>query len=104
MQLHSKLLMAMGLAALMAGAVAGPARADDDDHWHHGWHEREWHGWHGWHRPGVVIYGGPRYVYAPPPPVIYEAPPPVVYEAPPPVYYAPPPSAALNVVVPLHFH
>ena len=91
MQLRSKILMAFGLAAVMAGAAAGPARADD-------W---RWHRYHEWHRPGVVVYGAPGY-YAPPG-YVYAPQPPVVYEAPPPVVYAPPPAPSLNVVVPLRF-
>jgi hypothetical protein len=92
--------MAFGLAALIGGTAAAPARADDDDwHGHHGWRHHEWRE-HEWRerRPYAYVYPSyPSYGYAyAPPPVIYAPPPP------PPVYYAPPPG--INFVFPIRIH
>jgi hypothetical protein len=98
------LIVLLGLP-LLAGTMAGSARADDHD-----WHDRDWHDrdrherewqereWrqHQWReRRPVAVYPDQYYGYAPPP---------VVY-APPPVVYAPPPGPpVLNFVFPLHIH
>ena len=104
------MVLALGAAALLAGAAA-PAFADDDDwrherrerhereewrdhHEHAEWRDREWHEWCLRH-PGAYAY--PGYVCpVPAPPTVYYAPPP----PPPAVIYTPPPS--LEIVVPFH--
>jgi hypothetical protein len=98
------LVVAVGAAALLVGASALPARADDDG-WRGRGHERREHEWreHEWreherrewceHHPYQCGYP-PGVYYAPPPPVVYAPPPP------PPVVYAPAPS--LDIVVPIH--
>jgi hypothetical protein len=99
-RLTRTLVLSLGVAALLGGIAAAPARADDDD-WHHERHERrerrehaqrEREAWCAYH-PGACGYPQ-RYVYAPPPPVVYAPPPP------PPVVFAPP--SGLNIVVPIH--
>jgi hypothetical protein len=100
------LATALGLAVLIGGTAAAPARADDDGwHRHQGWHEHEWRGhewreheWREHHRPYAYVYPSyPSYGYAyAPPPVIYAPPPP------PPVYYAPPPT--IDFVFPIRIH
>lgn len=99
------LIMAAGAAALLIGAGALPARADDDG-WRGRGHERREHEWreHEWreherrewceHHPYQCGYA-PGGIYYAPPPVVYAPPPP-----PPPVVYAPAPS--LDIVVPIH--
>src|SRR5579875_6726 len=98
-----KLMIAFAVAAALGAVAANPARADGDDHWHHGWHDHDrGHHW-GWYypRPYYGYYAPPVVVAPPPPPVVYAPPPPpVVYAPPPPVVYSPP---SLNVIVPLHF-
>ncbi|HZS82248.1 MAG TPA: hypothetical protein VFA50_05225 [Stellaceae bacterium] len=95
-------LAAAILFAAAAGALAMPARADEDgwrhrewrgQEWHEGWRHREWreHEWREHHRP--FAYWAPGYYYAPPP--VYYAPPPVVYAPP---VYAPP---SIDFVFPL---
>ena len=89
-----KVLLAVGVAVILGGAAALPARADDD--WRrHEWreHERHEHWRHEWCEHHPYRCGVPGYVYGyAPPPVVYAPPPP------PPVVYAPP---SLNVVIPL---
>ena len=92
------LVVAVGAGALLVGAGALPARADDDG-WRgrgHEWREHEWRERHEWceHHPYQCGYP-PGVYYAPPPPVVYAPAPP-----PPPVVYAPAPS--LDIIVPIH--
>jgi hypothetical protein len=103
------IVLALGAAALVAGA-GSVARADDDG-WHHGhgreyreseWREHEWREWC-FHHPGAYAYPGyycPVPMPPPPPAPVYYAPPP----PPPVVIYAPPPPppAGLEIVVPIH--
>lgn len=98
------LVLSAGMAALLAGITAAPARADDD--WRHReWreHERREHqlrerqAWCA-HHP-YACGRPPGYAYAPPPPPVVYTPAPTVYAAPPAVVYPP---AGLNIVVPIH--
>jgi hypothetical protein len=94
-----RLIIAVGVTALVGGIAASPAHADND-HWRHGheaWRDHRGHEWreHRWHEHhGYAVRAYPGYAYGYPPPVIY-APPPVVYA--PPVYAAP----SLSFVFPL---
>ncbi|HZB90679.1 MAG TPA: hypothetical protein VE397_04505 [Stellaceae bacterium] len=93
------LILSMGMAALLAGIAAAPARADDD--WRHReWREHQRREHMAWCAHHPYACGRPTgYVYAaPPPPVVY-APAPTVYAPPPAVVYPP---AGLNIVVPIH--
>ena len=78
------------LAAGVLMATVGPARADDDDHWHKGWHR----GWGYGPPPPAYYHRPPPAYYAPPPPPVYYVPPP-----PPPVVYGTP---GISVTIPLH--
>lgn len=92
------LVTACSAVALLSGAGALPARADDD-----GWRGRG-HG-HEWRAPTVIYESAPPtvvYQQAPPAVVYQPAPPPVVYEpAPPPVVVAPPPPAVVYEPAPV---
>jgi hypothetical protein len=101
-QTARKMILALGLAAIVGGAAAGPALAHDDEwrggwrgregrehEWRrHEWREHEWREHHGYYRYGYA----PGYVYAP---GYAYVPPPVVYAPP---VYAPP---SLSFVFPL---
>jgi hypothetical protein len=83
----ARLLLALALAGVV-GAIAAPARADDD--WRR--HERIEHErierereWRAHHRRPVHVAPAPAYVYAPPPVV----------------YAPPPPAAGINLIFPL---
>ena len=77
-----KLLSVMAVAALLAPALVGVAKAEP-------WHDHEVRAYHHWHPHGrpVVVESAPA-VYAPP------------------VVYAPPPPApeGINLILPLHFN
>jgi hypothetical protein len=77
------------MAALGAGVLATPARADWHHHWNHHWH----HWYHPWVPRAVVV--APRPYYYAPPPAYYTPPPPVVYA--PPAYYTPGLSFGVNI-------
>jgi len=85
------LLAALAASLALCALMAGPAHADEHDHWRHDRHHRSYHHERAHYRP----YYYHSYSYEPG----------YYYYTPPPLYVEPPPpSAGLNLVFPLHFH